>query len=207
MSIVTQGGDVSGPRAAVTRAIQEVNQHLQLDYVQAILSPQPSVSEPPVTQQRPVVSLGQTIPSTSLVYPYRPITRPPYNPRHGYGPLRPSRSRTSRHSPLQGSNQGRKFTKTVVLVATDDIVVPRGKRREELHKLGVIVNLVDFCNWDEQRMEAAIEEALRGVIDVQKPTPRYVIKSMSGMYTISYFFKFYLWVLLVLGLQSYIHVD
>ena len=164
----------------MTRAIQGVHYELQQEHVQSVLSPHSSVTSQrsPRSSQLESPSSSRVQPSSSNVspYPYRPFTAPTYNPRRGYGPIRnrprnnPYLSRPSTSTPR---TKGRKFTKNVVMVASDDEIVPRGRRREELHKLGVIVNLVDFySNWDEDRMEVAIEEALGGVIDQEKKCPR-----------------------------------
>ena len=72
----------------------------------------------------------------------------------------------------QFQSQGRCFTKTVVLVDSTDINVPRGVRRQQLHEMGAVVDLVDFfTGWRECKVRETIESALGGMIDDEKPTP------------------------------------
>lgn len=114
--------------------------------------------------ERPYRHTARTVMSQSL---------PPYNPQHGYVPVRATRSAQRQQATVERT-PGRTFTKNLVLLASDDHNVPRGTRREDLHKFGVIISLVDFhTSWDEVRMEFAIEEALSGTIDYpEKPHPR-----------------------------------
>ena len=78
--------------------------------------------------------------------------------------------RTSGHATV-----GRKFNRTVVIVDPSDVSVPRGKRRRQLHELGLIVNFVDFwTNWTEADVFHAIESAFQGALDIEKPYPRWV---------------------------------
>ena len=66
-----------------------------------------------------------------------------------------------------------RFSKTVVLVNSEEDVVPRGPRRQELNELGAVVHLVDFHkSWSEREVRQTIEAALRGFIDTDRPEPR-----------------------------------
>jgi hypothetical protein len=50
--------------------------------------------------------------------------------------------------------------------------VPRGKRRQDLHEAGAIIDLVDFyTNWSEEKVREVIEEALGGIVDTPTPPP------------------------------------
>ena len=65
------------------------------------------------------------------------------------------------------------FTKTIVLVDDTDVNVPRECRRQQLHEMGAVIDLVDFCtSWCEQEVRQAVETAFGGMIDDDKPPPR-----------------------------------
>ena len=100
------------------------------------------------------------------------VTFPPmnsvqvYNPHRSYVPI---------HSRRRGhiASTGRKFTKTVVLVSSDENEVPRGNRRQELHSSGAVVDMLDFyTDWSEARVREIIQDALGGILDATQPQPR-----------------------------------
>ena len=88
------------------------------------------------------------------------LERPaPYSTRYRHGGIK---------------SQGRSFTKDIVLVASDDINVPRGPRRRLLHELGLVANFVEFNTaWKENKVIQVIEEAFKKVVDASQPIPRY----------------------------------
>lgn len=106
-------------------------------------------------------------------------SHPYYNPRQTYvaasgnrSRRRPSTydSRRAHQAPL-----GRKFSKNIVLVSSDEDVVPKARRRQHLHEAGAIIHSVNFFpNWAESELRAVIERALGGIIDDCKPQPRYM---------------------------------
>ena len=97
-------------------------------------------------------------------------TTQPYNPHRSYLPIYARRS-----TPRSGysTTSGRKFTKSVVLVSSDEKEVPRGNRRQQLQTAGAIVDLIDFyTDWSESKVRQTIEEALGELIDSSQPQPR-----------------------------------
>lgn len=104
----------------------------------------------------------------------------PYIPRHTYTlPARPSRSVPQRRaSNVVGVSKT--FTRDVVLLTkSDDGTIPRGARRAVLYDKGRIANMVDFqASWDEVAMRTRVEECFSGVLDLNKPYPRYVHLSL-----------------------------
>ena len=95
---------------------------------------------------------------------------PPFNYHRDY--LTQRRKHSNKGKTVMKS-QGRKYTRTVVMVDTMDKKVPRGKRRFSLQEGGFIVSFVEFwTNWTEREVLQAIEAALRGVIDLHVPHPR-----------------------------------
>lgn len=106
--------------------------------------------------------------------PYQ-IPHVQFNRRATYLPSGISaRSSSRRQIRSQSSHsQGRWFTKTVVLVDSTDTKVPRGIRRQQLHEMGAVIDLVDFfTGWREGKVREAIERAFGGMIDDSKPDPR-----------------------------------
>ena len=68
------------------------------------------------------------------------------------------------------------FTKDVILlVRADGDCIPRGSRRAMLHDESRIANIVDFQSWTERQVTERIASCFKGVIDVAKPYPRYVV--------------------------------
>ena len=107
--------------------------------------------------------------------PYH-VPQPQYNRRTTYMPARISHRHSSRPSRATQSAtpSGQWFTKTVLLVDSTDDKIPRGARRQQLHKMGAVIHLVDFfTGWDEWKVRDVIEKSPAGMIDDSKPTPRY----------------------------------
>lgn len=105
----------------------------------------------------------------------------PYLPRHNYTPTsRRQRSSmiqiASRSSSRRACNpimQSQLFTRDVVLVeAGEDVPVPRGKYKQELHDRGCIINMMEIDKqWNESRLFDKIERRLPK-LDTSKPFPR-----------------------------------
>lgn len=110
--------------------------------------------------------------------PYQ-IPQIQYSRRTTYVPPRlAARSSSSRQRRSQcfgeSHSRGRWFTKTVVLVDSNDTNVPRGVRRQQLHEMGAVIDLMDFfTGWREGKVRDTIEGAYGGMIDDEKPAPRY----------------------------------
>ena len=87
-------------------------------------------------------------------------------------------------------------TLMVHMVSTDD-KIPCGARRQQLHKMGAVIHLVDFFTaWDERKVRGVIENSLAGMIDNSKPDPRYenwdsyyAFKLSSSFYIIDFNFS------------------
>lgn len=102
--------------------------------------------------------------------------RSPFFPRREYHPspyhsTQPSRSsrRTSSSTP------SRSYTKEVVLLEISQNVVPRGRKRAILHDRKQVADLVEFnMRWSESEVIRKIEDAFRGILDLNQPPPRYV---------------------------------
>ena len=100
------------------------------------------------SQQSHQVNMASNMNATSGNHrplPYH-VPQSQYNRRTTYMPARISRRHSSRPSRTTQSAapSGRWFTKTVLLVDSTDNKIPRGARRQELHKMGAVVHLVDF---------------------------------------------------------------
>ena len=139
------------------------------------------------TQQRSAVPHGQLQLASNRYSPY-----PAYNSRFNYlrrGTSNANSNQRSLSQPVTGrstarraghATAGRKFNRTVVIVDSSDTNVPRGKRRRQLHELGMIVNFVDFwTNWNQSDVYHTIETAFQGAIDTTKPYPRWVCLHVS----------------------------
>ena len=74
------------------------------------------------------------------------------------------------------------FTKDVVLLTKDDgECIPRGSRRSVLYDGGQIANMVDFqSSWSEEQVRGRIEHCFKGLINLEKPYPRYVLKLVGA---------------------------
>ncbi len=100
---------------------------------------------------------------------------PRYNPRQTYRNVIPVRSRrgiSASNTTRRRTPEGRPFTKNVILVSSDELSVPRGRRRHELHQLGAIVNLADFrTNWDESEMRLRIRNMFAAILTDENPHP------------------------------------
>ena len=95
-----------------------------------------------------------------------------FNRQQNYFPSH-SRSQTTRRQSVNPYSSTDRFSKTVVLVNSEEDVVPRGPRRQELNELSAVVHLVDFHkSWSEREVRQTIEAALRGFIDTDRPEPR-----------------------------------
>lgn len=96
----------------------------------------------------------------------------PYIPRHTYSPAsRFPRSHRSQQSSIVSSKS---FTRDVILLAPLETCVPRGASRAQLHDEGRVANMVDFLScWDEEKTRKRIEDSFQGVLDMNKPYPRY----------------------------------
>ena len=111
-------------------------------------------------------------------------SHPYYNPRQTYvaastsgnrSRRRPSTCSRAHQAPLGRVPLGRKFSKNIVLVSSDEEVVPKGRRRQNLHEAGALIHSVNFfTNWTEAEVRVSIERALGGVLDDLKPQPRYM---------------------------------
>lgn len=56
--------------------------------------------------------------------------------------------------------------RSVVMVDDDNVNVPHGKRRQVLHEMGAVADLVDFnTTWNEQQVREAVENVFQGMID------------------------------------------
>ena len=72
---------------------------------------------------------------------------------------------------------GRKFTRSVVVVADGCENVPQGRQRQFLHEKGIVVSFIDlWTNWSEKEVCESIESSLNSVTDVTKPYPRYYFR-------------------------------
>ena len=103
----------------------------------------------------------------------------PYVPRHSYRP--PASSvRVPRRRAANVIGIAKTFTKDIVLLTrADGDYIPRGSRRSVLHDESRIANMVDFqSSWTEQQVMERIESCFKGLIDVAKPYPRYVVLSL-----------------------------
>lgn len=95
-----------------------------------------------------------------------------FNRRQNYIPSH-SRSRMTRKQSVNPYSSSDRFSKTIVLVSSEEDAVPRGPRRQELNELGAVVHLVDFYkSWSEGKVRETIETVLRGFIDTDRPEPR-----------------------------------
>lgn len=73
------------------------------------------------------------------------------------------------------------FTKDIILLTkADGDCVPRGSKRSSLYDSGRIANMVDFqSSWSEERVRGHIEHSFKGLIDLNKPYPRYVLFAIA----------------------------
>ena len=68
---------------------------------------------------------------------------------------------------------GRCFTKDIVMVESNDELVPRGSRRRRLHECGLIINFVEFDTlWNEDVLMERVENCFKDVLDQSQPHPR-----------------------------------
>lgn len=103
----------------------------------------------------------------------------PYTPRHTYrAPAGGARSVPRRQASIAAI--AKTFTKDVILLTrADGDSVPRGSRRSVLYDGGRIANMVDFqSSWSEERVRGHIEHSFKGLIDLDKPYPRYMYVSI-----------------------------
>ena len=156
-------------------------------------SPTRSMPSPTHSMPSPTHSMPYRQPSTSsystihgrgqlqlLQNPTR--SHPYYNPRQTYSAStsgnrwrRPSTCSRAHQAPLGRVPLGRKFSKNIVLVSSAEEVVPKGRRRQNLHEAGALIHSVNFfTNWTEAEVRVSIERALGGVLDDSKPQPRYM---------------------------------
>ena len=96
----------------------------------------------------------------------------PYIPRHTYNQAnRFPRSHRGRPSSIVSSKS---FTRDIILLAPLETCVPRGASSAQLHDEGRVAIMVDFMRgWDEEKTRKRIEDAFQGVLDMNKPYPRY----------------------------------
>lgn len=139
--------------------------------IQQHVSPSPSCSHSFQQHLSPSPSCSQSVQQS--YQRFTPYQVPQYHRRTSYIPSRRARSTSQRTS---AGPRGRWFTKAIVLVDDSDIYVPRGYRRQQLHEMGAVVDLVDFSTtWSEKDVRQAIEAAFGGMIDEDRPPPRYQI--------------------------------
>ena len=99
----------------------------------------------------------------------------PYTPRHTYrAPACRANSVPCRRASV--AVIAKTFTKDVILLTRGDgDSIPRGTKRSVLYDSGRIANMVDFqSSWSEERVRGHIEHSFKGLIDLEKPYPRYV---------------------------------
>lgn len=96
--------------------------------------------------------------------------RYPYNPQQNYRP-RPERRQRSSPYP-KPARLTKTFVKTVVLVNQGEDVVPKGKKRQQAHDEGRVVDMMEFSNkWCERECIGAIEKAFQNVFS-PGPSPK-----------------------------------
>lgn len=109
----------------------------------------------------------------------------PYLPRHNYTPNTRRQPTFQRSSMIQLASrsasrracnpivQSNFFTRDIILVeAGEDVPVPRGKLKQELHDRGCIINMMEVDKqWNEHRLFDEIERRLP-MLDMSKPFPR-----------------------------------